>query len=91
MTDCSLDDFPRGASFELEIDGGPAQLRVADVAELPATGREGGSFRVELAGPADRLLPQATYRFRRGEAEFEMFIVPVARDPDGIRYEAIFC
>jgi hypothetical protein len=52
--------------------------------------REGGAFRLEWRGPAEPVLDQAIYRFRRGEQSFDMFIVPVGRDAQGTLYEAIF-
>ena len=57
---------------------------------LPRSMREAGAFRLEWRGPFEPILIQATYRFRRGEQEFDMFIVPVGRDERGTLYEAIF-
>jgi hypothetical protein len=36
------------------------------------------------------MLVQAIYRFRRGDRQFDMFVVPVGRDERGTLYEAIF-
>jgi hypothetical protein len=38
----------------------------------------------------DPILPQAIYAFRNGGVTLEIFVVPIARDQDGTRYEAIF-
>ena len=57
---------------------------------LPRSMREAGAFRLEWLGPADPMLAQATYRFRRGEQSFDMFIVPIGQDSRGTLYEAVF-
>lgn len=57
---------------------------------LPRSMRDAGAFRLEWRGPAEPILAQAIYRFRRGEDLFDMFIVPVGRDERGTLYEAIF-
>jgi hypothetical protein len=49
------------------------------------------SFSLLFVGPADRLLPQASYTFEcESVGQFDLFIVPVGRDQGGVRYEAIF-
>ena len=48
-------------------------------------------FSVILRGPRDHFLPQRTYRFEKeGLEPFDMFIVPVGHDRQGIYYEAFF-
>lgn len=42
-------------------------------------------------GPADVFLPQNTYRITHPEmGEFEVFLVPIAQESDGFRYEAVY-
>jgi hypothetical protein len=87
-----LDQFADavGECWNVEAGGAFVPLRL-DVAEpLPVGMRTEGSFRLEWLGPADALLPQAIYTFRRDGEAAEMFIVPVAREGAEIRYEAIF-
>jgi hypothetical protein len=49
------------------------------------------NFALEFLGPADRLLPQRMYWFESAPiGRFELFIVPVSRDPNGTRYQATF-
>jgi hypothetical protein len=49
------------------------------------------NFTLEFLGPADRLLPQRMYWFESAAiGRFELFIVPVGRDPNGTRYHAAF-
>jgi len=48
-------------------------------------------FSVILRGPRLHYLPQRTYRFEGdGFEPFDMFIVPVGHDEQGIYYEAFF-
>jgi hypothetical protein len=48
-------------------------------------------FSLLFHGPAEPLLPQATYRFAHPSLEaMEIFIVPLGRDEHGSTYEATF-
>ena len=48
-------------------------------------------FSLVFRGPGDLLLPQHTYRMEHGElGAFDLFIVPIRRDEDGLYYEAVF-
>lgn len=88
----SLADFEAfvGEPYDIVFADGtlPAVLEKAQA--LPRSAREAGAFRLEWRGPADPVLEQAIYRFRRDERLFDMFIVPVGRDERGTLYEAIF-
>lgn len=49
------------------------------------------AFSLLFHGPADPLLPQATYRFEHGTlGVMEIFLVPLGRDEHGSVYEAFF-
>jgi hypothetical protein len=65
-------------------------LLVEQVSPLKAVeGQE--SFSVYFHGPADRLVPQATYALEHERlGRMELFIVPIKQDQDGVRYEALF-
>jgi hypothetical protein len=90
--DLSLADFENcvGERYELVFSDATVPVVLERAQELPRSIREAGAFRLEWRGPGEPILTQATYRFRRGEEAFEMFIVPVARDSTGTLYEAIF-
>ncbi|HEU0099124.1 MAG TPA: hypothetical protein VFQ67_10145 [Allosphingosinicella sp.] len=90
--DLSLADFEGfvGESYELVFTDGTLPIVLEKAESLPRSMREAGAFRLEWRGLADPILIQAIYRFRRGEQEFDMFIVPVGRDSTGTLYEAIF-
>ena len=48
-------------------------------------------FSIYFTGPADPLLPQKLYAIQHDEmGEFEMFLVPLSRNEEGSRYEAVF-
>jgi hypothetical protein len=91
MRNLSQDDFAAGTRYDVAQDGADVPLELVAVEPLAGSDREGGAFRLELSGPADPVLPQAIYALRGldGRSD-EIFIVPIARDSAGTRYEAIF-
>jgi hypothetical protein len=92
MADLSIDDFADGVgrSFPLRA-GDQSYDLVLDRAEpMSRAVREAGAFRLEFVGPLDPFLPQGIYPVDVGGTEHDIFIVPVAREPVGFRYEAIF-
>ncbi|HEY0149801.1 MAG TPA: hypothetical protein VGB70_12470 [Allosphingosinicella sp.] len=91
MTDVlQASDFAAGDRFNLGPEGEPFVLTVIAVQELPRAAREGGAFRLELSGPVEPILAQATYRFQGERRSDDIFIVPIGSDEHGTRYEAIF-
>jgi hypothetical protein len=75
-------------SIELELS------EVTTPKRLPATERKPGSyesFSLIFQGPAGPLLPQRIYTLERPDCgPSELFLVPIARDANGIKYEAVF-
>jgi hypothetical protein len=48
-------------------------------------------FSIVFRGPPHPVLPQRVYRFsHEALGSFELFIVPIAQDEEGTRYEAVF-
>jgi hypothetical protein len=92
MRELSLDEFKgrEGQAFELAAGDEAVTLTLTRVVELRPSGREAGAFTLDWQGPAEPVLPQAIYTMRQGDDEFEMFIVPLKQDRDGVRYEAVF-
>jgi hypothetical protein len=88
----SLADFEGfvGEPHEIVFADGALPVVLETAQGLPRSMREGGAFRLEWRGPAEPVLAQAIYRFRRDEQLFDMFIVPVGRDSGGTLYEAVF-
>jgi uncharacterized protein DUF6916 len=88
----TLADFSvhQGEAFAVEAEGGPVPLLLAEAKALPESPREGGAFRLEFEGPLQPELGQGVYRFRLGERDDDIFIVPIARTAEAMRYEAVF-
>jgi hypothetical protein len=48
-------------------------------------------FSIYFQGPAEPHLPQKLYLFHHAEmGSFEMFLVPIAKNDGGFRYESVF-
>lgn len=79
-----------GQTFTAQLeDGSAVALELAAVTGRDTPGAR--AFALELRGPLDRFLPQRTYVFTHVDlGELPIFVVPVGRDGDGFRYEAIF-
>lgn len=90
MSSLRFADFVTGAVYDVHAANAIYPLTLDKGQELSDSGREGGSFRLEFLGPTDPVLPQAIYRFVNEDVAHDIFIVPVARNPDGVRYEAVF-
>ena len=90
MTDLAISDFTAGEHYQVVVGGAEVTLRLERVDPLPGAVREAGGFRLEFLGPAEPMLTQATYALRGAGDSRDIFIVPIGRDPAGIRYEAIF-
>ena len=51
----------------------------------------GENFSLIFSGPANRPLSQKMYTFEHEQiGVFDLFIVPIGKEPDGFRYEAVF-
>ena len=76
----------------LATPAGPATVplavcEVAESAAAPGTHQ----FRISFQGPADAFLAQGTYRVQHPQlGDFAIFMTPVARQPEGLVYEACF-
>lgn len=79
-----------GARFEVEAGGERVGLILETARELPGSPRPAGGFRLEFLGPADPMIGQGVFTFAIEGERYEIFIVPVARDANGTRYEAVF-
>ena len=78
-----------GADFRVEQSG--LTLRLEAVQRLGSALREGGGFALTFLGPVAPMMPQAIYPLaHEGLGTIDIFIVPVSRDAEGSRYEAIF-
>ena len=90
----------RGDTFHLQSNGtGQVDLELVEISELgmghpPSShavypGR--APFSIVFLGPPEPILPQSIYRLaHRTLGAFDLFLVPIARDQRGVRYEAVF-
>ena len=92
----TIDDFSGrlGERFVLELgEGGEVETELIEVTALDA-GPESDArtpFSIVFRGPHEPVLPQRIYPLRHDQlGTFGIFIVPIGRDADGVRYEAIF-
>ena len=79
-----------GNSFRVYQD----ESSTLDLELVSATELNEGSerpFSIVFRGPKDPLLPQRIYRMEHeGIGAFEIFLVPIGPDEEGLLYEAIF-
>ena len=68
----------------------PFFITLTEIKEIAKTNRQ-EIFSYFFQGPANLLLPQATYRLKHEQfGEIDLFIVPVAKNKDGFEYECAF-
>lgn len=85
--------FAENLNTKFRISLGPsktAELELIEVLGTLATPRQ-EQFSIFFRGPLDYLLPQSIYHMEHDRmGELDLFIVPVGRQQDGFRYEAVF-
>jgi hypothetical protein len=83
-------DLPDGTVVPMKLDEVlPFETRQRRRSRGPAPRRE--PFSLYFIGPAQPILPQATYTLRGQEQTFDkLFIVPIGQDGDATEYEAVF-
>jgi hypothetical protein len=94
----TVDTFaPRlGEPFAVETEAGAVEVELVEATahEPRRRGAPDGArvpFAIVFLGPPDPVLPQGMYRFEHADLDaFEIFVVPIAGDEDGVRYEAVF-
>lgn len=80
-----------GVDFDVAETAVPLALNLLEVRRLGTALRSGGAFALTFRGPQAEPLPQAIYPLvHPGLGRLDIFIVPVARQNDGMRYEAVF-
>jgi hypothetical protein len=95
----SFDDFSRLLRTKFQVwlapdDAIELELIEATLPLITATGADHlrfENFSLLFLGPAGRLLAQRIYTFENSRVgRFDLFIVPVGCEPDGVRYQAAF-
>lgn len=81
--------------FSVQVDDTTAfTMELVEAAEWgTAPAVEGGRlpFSLVFRGPDQVVLPQRIYRMSHPEiGTFDLFVVPISQDADGVRYEAVF-
>jgi|SRR5579862_500215 len=95
LADLTADDFAAhaGSRYLLRVAGASEAIPL-ELVEVTAGrhGRRGGRpFSVVFRGPRSPSLPQAQYRLEHAAmGELDIFLVPIALDAEGLRYEAVF-
>ena len=91
-----------GATFQtrlgepFRIHGGgssPVDVVLVEVSEAAAPWREGrrAPFAIVFRGPLAPVLPQRIYTMDNADlGSFDLFLVPLGPDEQGMRYEAVF-
>lgn len=85
---------------DVAVDAGGASALTMRLVEATAGTQPGGrgpdgqervQFSLVFRGPADPMLTQGTYAVtHEALGEQDLFLVPLGRDADGVRYEAAF-
>jgi len=90
--DPTLADFSGqvGESFAIAVAGHRLTLTLAAAEPLQGSVRDSGGFRLEFLGPVDPMLEQGIFPFDIAGERWDLFIVPLGRNADGARYEAVF-
>jgi hypothetical protein len=93
VADLRFEDFSSRVGERFEAQAGDARvgMTLTEATPLKQGIRDAGCFRLEWRGDPSPLLPQGMYPMRAPGGEVhEIFIVPIACDAQGARYEAIF-
>jgi hypothetical protein len=93
LDDLTIDSFSGriGQRFGLDDNGASHDLELVECERLGRTALEREPFSLVFLGPREPVLPQRIYPLAHDElGELEIFLVPIAQDADGVRYEAVF-
>lgn len=94
LDELPAEDFERLVGQAVDLAAGAEQVscRVESVWRSPyPTARALPGFSVFLRGPVERPLAQGSYRLGHPlHGELELFLTPVGRDAEGLRYEIVF-
>jgi hypothetical protein len=92
----SYQDFAGAANETFDLAMGEAAMPLTLVEVKPLTPRAfpglmRDPFALLFRSASQLILPQRLYRLRSGTmGALEIFLVPIARDPRGVLYEAVF-
>ena len=93
LADVTLATFEPLVGDRFSVDVAPVALEFVLESATAAGEWPGGRdpFGLIFVGPREPLLPQATYALRHADlGVLKIFVVPIARNDDGVRYQAVF-
>jgi hypothetical protein len=81
--------------FRVQLDGTtPVDITLVDVESRPSEANEQAGmerFSAFFSGPPDSFLSQSTYHVVHPQmGEFDLFLVPLGKEAEGFRYEAVY-
>ncbi|MER8375915.1 hypothetical protein [Mesorhizobium sp. M1406] len=83
-----------GSAFDLDMGESSLPMTLSEARPLPESGFPGirrSPFSLMFRSGSPIVLPQRLYKLKNATlGSLEMFLVPVARDKEGIVYQAIF-
>lgn len=78
-------------TFIVKQDNGDLSLELSEVSARKLAGQRNEQFSIIFRGPSDPALGQGMRRMEHTRfGEFDLFIVPIRQDGDGLYYEAVF-
>lgn len=84
-------DFEPHIGTDFDVAETALALQLLEVRQLGTALRDGGAFALTFRGSLAEPLPQAIYPLVHPRlGRLDIFIVPIARQNDGMRYEAVF-
>ncbi len=96
-TSLTEEEFSKHLNTKFRVqpgDGPPIDLELVEVkGYLTKAGEQTGMerFSAFFKGPTEPYLAQNTYSLQHDQmGEFPIFLVPIARDEQGVRYEAVY-
>ena len=93
LEDLHLETFSQHLNSKFSVEreaAAPLELELIEARDLGSTPRH-EQFSLMFRGPLDSPLAQNVYSFEHQQlGAFEVFIVPIGRDQNGLNYEAVF-
>ena len=94
MTTPTYDDFASHLDTEFHISGDAGAIKAILIEAIKGLPREEGApppFSVIFLGPLEPELPQGMHTLSHPQiGDLDVFLVPIARDEEGMRYETVF-
>lgn len=92
VKDLSLADFSGllDETIEVTLQDQTVPMRLVAAEALAGSPRQSGGFRLEFLGPAVPVLEQGIMTVSGKNGTHDIFMVPIAADAAGVRYEAVF-